>query len=557
MIQPRPYQTEALNSILENWRNGVTRQLVSLPTGTGKTIIFGLVAEALKVPTLILAHREELLYQAEQKLKLIYPEAETGILKAEERGGLEAAICISSVQTAVKHTAELARRGFKLLICDEAHHSVTDTYTRVFNDLSFMAGEPDKLLLGVTATAFRGDKAGLDGVFEKIVFERSILSMIKEGYLSDIRGLEVTTDVDISQVAETASDFSANKLSALIDTPQRNKLIVDTYLEYGEGRRGVAFCVKVDHALHLASKFRDSGISCEAVYGEMASDERQDVLSRFNNHELQIITNCAVLTEGWDAPDLDLILMARPTKSKVLFTQCVGRGLRLAPEKRDCLLIDFVDTARNHSLCSIATLAGKDYIKKAGKRSLSEFIDDEARDSVFIATELGEAKINTLDLFKRSNFIWYRQGLDYKLRLMNDDYLWCRSVDGGYSPLFVSASGNTERLADDIFPMDYTVGICEDYARGLKYAAVLQKNASWRGEPPSEAQINYLSKFKIPFDENITKGEASELIARHQGQEKPTKRQLWTIKRYELHKHPEDLTRYEASRIISKFKATA
>ena len=557
MIQPRPYQTEALKSILENWKDGVTRQLVSLPTGTGKTILFGMVVEALRVPTLIIAHREELLYQAEQKIRLIYPDAQTGILKAEERGGLDAEICIASVQTATRHTKELARRNFKLFICDEAHHATSSSYVKIFKDLSFMAGEADKLLLGVTATAFRSDKTGLDAVFEKIVFERSILTMIRAGYLADVRGLEVKTGFDISRVAVITGDFSANGLAAVIDTPVRNRLIVDTYLERGEGRHGVAFCCNVDHALHLASNFRERGVACEAVYGDMPKDERRNILDKFANHELQIITNCEVLTEGWDAPDLDLIIMARPTKSKGLFTQCVGRGLRLAPEKRDCLLIDFSDTAKNHNLCNIGTLAGK-HIKHTGDKTLTEFLEAEPRDSgVFLPAELGETEINSLDLFDRSNFVWHKQGRDYKLRLMNANYLWCHSVEGGYSPLFVSSSGDTKRLSDGVLPVDYAIGICEDYARGLNYASYSQKNAPWRGERPSEAQINYLSKFHIPFDGNITKGEASELIAQHQAQEKPTERQIWFIRQNELHKRPEDLTKYEASQIISKFKQSA
>ena len=124
MIIARGYQKEALDAILKNWNDGVTRQLVSLPTGCGKTVIFGLVVAKLKLPTLIIAHREELLYQAKQTLNRICPDADTGILKAGERGGLESDICIASVQTATRHTEELSKRNFKVLICDEAHHSV-------------------------------------------------------------------------------------------------------------------------------------------------------------------------------------------------------------------------------------------------------------------------------------------------------------------------------------------------------------------------------------------------------------------------------------------------
>lgn len=188
MITPRPYQTEALDAVLGRWRDGVTRQLVSLPTGCGKTLIFGMVAGALKTRTLVLAHREELLLQARQKIRLVYPEADVGILKAEERSGLWADICVASVQTAMRNTEALRERGFRLLICDEAHHAAAASYTKIFEALGFMEGDRSKLLLGVTATAYRGDNVGLGSVFEEIVFERSILAMMKAGYLCDVRG---------------------------------------------------------------------------------------------------------------------------------------------------------------------------------------------------------------------------------------------------------------------------------------------------------------------------------------------------------------------------------
>ena len=193
MIKPRHYQIEAVKKILTKWQEGVTRQLISIPTGTGKTIIFGLVAEALQEHTLVLAHREELLHQAKSKIKLVYPDADIGILKAGEHGGLNRQICIASIQTATRHIEQLMMRGDKLIICDEAHHAPSKSYKKIFQELGFMAGNPSKLLLGVTATAYRGDSTGLDEVFQEIVFERSIMTMMKSGYLCDVRCLEVNT----------------------------------------------------------------------------------------------------------------------------------------------------------------------------------------------------------------------------------------------------------------------------------------------------------------------------------------------------------------------------
>ena len=342
MIQPRPYQTEAQKRILQRWKKGITRQLISLPTGCGKTIIFGMLAGTLKERTLVLAHREELLLQARQKIRLVYPDADVGILKAEDHSGLYTNICVASVQTAVRYTEALKEREFKLLICDEAHHAVSPSYTKIFSSLGFMDEDKKKLLLGVTATAYRGDKVGLGNIFQEIVFERSILAMMKAGYLCDVRGLSIKTEADISNVHTRTGDLAVDELSDVIDTPERNALVADAYLEHGEGRRGVVFGVKVEHALHLAEAFRKRKIPCAAVWGDMPDEERHDVLERYAEGKLRVLTNVGVLTEGWDVPETDIIMMARPTKSRGLYIQCVGRGLRIAPNKQNCLLIDFV-----------------------------------------------------------------------------------------------------------------------------------------------------------------------------------------------------------------------
>ena len=551
MIQPRPYQSEALKKIITAWKAGKTRQLISLPTGTGKTVIFGLVAEALRTRTLILAHREELLYQAEQKIHFVYPDADTGILKAEEREGLDREICIASIQTAVRHIEELSQRGYKLLICDEAHHAVANSYMKVFDELGFMAGNPEKLLLGVTATAYRGDNLGLCNVFEDITFESSILAMMRGGYLCDVRGLSVNTGTDISCVHMTNGDFALNKLSALIDIPERNSLIADTYVTQGEGRHGVVFGVKVSHALNLAEAFRARGVSCEAVYGDMPTDERQDILSRYARHELQMLTNIGVLTEGWDVPDTDIIMMARPTKSRGLYVQCAGRGLRTAPNKKDCLLVDFVDIARKHDLCGFGTLAGKPLNCGRGESMLEEIERTECEQyarGICLPPQTEE-----FDVFNRSNYVWEKFGSHYKLSFFGDSALWCKSLDEGYSPVIVSSSGSVTSLTDGLLPLDYCMGVCEDYARKLDGAKYALKSAEWRNDPATEKQLRVLRKNGIGYHEGISKGEAAELL-------KPvfsagaTAKQIYFISRYRLHDSPELLTKQEAGKIISQYK---
>ena len=280
MLKPREYQTSAVAAVLEKWRQCVTRQIVSLPTGTGKTIIFGLLAKEFNKKTLVLAHRNELLSQAVEKMLFVNPGADIGIFKAAERNGLNREICVASIQTATRHTDKLKERDFSLCICDEAHHASANSYVKVFEDLGFMDGDASKLLLGVTATAFRADGQALGEVFEEIVFERSILAMIRAVYLVDIRGIAIGTDTSIERVKTRAGDFAIDELEEAVDTPERNSLITKAYLEHGENRPGIVFAVSVQHAHNIADAFQNQGVSCAPVWGDMDSDEHNAARKR-------------------------------------------------------------------------------------------------------------------------------------------------------------------------------------------------------------------------------------------------------------------------------------
>ena len=551
MLKPRQYQIEAVKKILTKWQEGVTRQLISLPTGVGKTLIVGLVAEALRERTLVLAHRDELLHQAKSKIKLVYPDADIGFLKASEHGGLNCQICIASIQTAIRHTEELALRGYKLLICDEAHHAPSKSYKKVFDACGFMSGQADKLLLGVTATAYRGDSTGLDEVFQEIVFERSILTMMKAGYLCDVRCLEVNTGEDISCVHLRTGDFAVNELAQVIDIPERNALIADTYLEHGEGRRGVVFGVKVEHALHLAEAFRERGVACEAVYGDMPEEQRRDVLQRYADHELQVLTNVGVLTEGWDVPDTDIIMMARPTKSRGLYVQCVGRGLRIAPNKKDCLLIDFVDLAKRHDLCGAGTLAGK---KKFHLNKDFTLLETLEREEKYRENQFREPTYEHIDVFGRSRYAGVSRNGQYALSLVNSQALFCRQVEGGYEPVFISEQGVAAKLSDEVLPLDYCMGVCEDYVRTLDTNGYTMRDALWRSDEPTEKQIKALIAMGIPYRAGMTKGEAAELLGQA-WDAGATDKQIYVIKKYGLHNAPELLTKKQARQIIGEFYA--
>lgn len=562
-IQARPYQTEAINNICKAWEDGTTRQLVSLPTGGGKTIIFALLAERLNIPTLVLAHREELLAQAKAKIRMVNQAADVGILQAQTLDGLYSKICVASVQTAVRpqRMDALRRRNFKLLIIDEAHHvTSTNTYGNIVDALGFMGEERDKLLVGVTATAFRGDGVALGGVFEKVTFERTIMAMIRGGYLADARGIAVHTSSDLSGVHTKMGDFNTAELSLAVNVEERNRLVAKSYLESAAGRKAIVFCCDIKHSQDMAAAFRAEGVSAEAVWGAM--DGRAGVLGDYARGDIRVVCNCNVLTEGFDDPGTSAVLLARPTKSRGLYMQMVGRGLRLAPGKADCLVLDFADMAGKHNLCSLANLAGANpRFKIKNMQTISEAVEEIEASEVWKKEHIGSVTNEEIELFERSRFVWTpTQDGHFKLPIGPSETLWIRKKQGGYVPFsFASGAEKAKPLADLILPLGYAQGVAEDYARqNAKNTKLIDRDAKWRKEPATEKQTLQLKKWKIPHPEYITKGEAAELLgieidrreAKNRGPATP--RQIYHIRAKLGITVPESLSFGEARRLIAE-----
>lgn len=566
MISPRPYQTEMVNTVIREWEAGETRQLVSLPTGAGKTICFAMLAQKLDCPALILAHREELLQQAITKIRLVDNKANVGILRADEADGLYSKICVGSVQTAVrpKRLDVLKRRNFKLLVVDEAHHATkANAYGKIIKELGFADedGDKEKLLLGVTATAFRGDGKALGSIFDKVVYERSLLAMIRGGYLVDARGYRVATHTNISGVHTTAGDFSGGELSEAINTGARNHLVVNGYAAHCAGRKAIVFCCDIAHSQELARVFALAGYRAKAVWGD--APDRAQTLAEFARGDIQIVCNCNVLTEGFDEPTVSAILMARPTKSSVLYIQMVGRGLRISPGKTDCIVLDFVDNAGTHKLCKLGTLAGDEVQPIDGESLLDaeEKEEKEKKERERKAPRYATYGENAeLDLFERSNYLWISDsGGHYKLPLFGET-LWLRNNDGQYIPfLLPQGEKNAIPLSESYLSLGYAQGVAEDYIRQNKAKArAADKNARWRKDAPSDKQIETLKKMKIPYNEDITKGDATQMIsmAIAQREEKnnapASSKQKWYMRHKLGLDVPENITVGEARKLIAE-----
>lgn len=352
-LQMRPYQQAAREAIHAEWNDGRRRTLLVLPTGTGKTIVFAAVTEdqvRSGSRVLVLAHRGELLEQAADKIK-----RSTGLASAVEKAEQTCLdswcrVVVGSVQS-LQRPARLEQFPadyFGTIIIDEAHHAITDGYQRVLEHF------PEANVLGVTATPDRGDMRNLGDVFDSLAYEYKLTQAIREGYLCPILAQTIPLQLDISQVALSGGDFAVGGLGTALD-PYLEQIASEMQTACA-GRKTVVFLPLIK----TSQKFRDilnsKGFRAAEVNGQ--SEDRAEILSDFSNGKYNVLCNSMLLTEGWDCPSVDCIVVLRPTKVRSLYSQMVGRGTRLSPEtgKKDLLLLDFLWLTERHELCRPADI---------------------------------------------------------------------------------------------------------------------------------------------------------------------------------------------------------
>ena len=350
-MELRPYQKESKAAVFEQWRSGIRRTLLVLPTGCGKTIVFAKITEDCVRNgdrVLILAHRGELLEQAADKIAKA-----TGLGCATEKAeqsclGSWFRITVGSVQSLMRESRlkRFPEDYFNTIIIDEAHHCISDSYQRVLNHF------PDAKVLGVTATPDRGDMKNLGQVFESLAYEYTLPKAIKEGYLSPIKAVTIPLQVDLTGVGIQSGDFKAGDLGTALD-PYLER-IAEEMEKYCREKKTVVFLPLVK----TSQKFRDilnaHGFRAAEVNGE--SQDRAEILEDYASGKYNVLCNSMLLTEGWDCPDVDCIVVLRPTKVRSLYCQMVGRGTRLAPGKDHLLLLDFLWHTERHELCRPAHL---------------------------------------------------------------------------------------------------------------------------------------------------------------------------------------------------------
>jgi len=357
MFQLRPYQAEAKQAILSAWSEGYQKTLLVLPTGCGKTVVFSSVAEEQVNKghrVLIMAHRGELLTQAADKL-MDATGLESVLEKAESSSlGSSVPVTVGSVQSLAqeKRLARFPSDYFQDIIVDEAHHCLSDSYKRVLNHF------PKANILGVTATPDRGDMKNLGEFFDNKAYEYSMNEAIREGYLCPIKAQMIPLELDISNIGVSNGDYAVGEIGSALE-PYLHQIALEM-LRYCKGRKTVVFLPLIKTSQKFCQMLNDIGLSAAEVNGD--SSDRAEVLADFEAGKYDVLCNSMLLTEGWDCPSVDCIVVLRPTKVRGLYQQMVGRGMRLSPEtgKEHLLLLDFLWMTERHDLCRPSSLISKD-----------------------------------------------------------------------------------------------------------------------------------------------------------------------------------------------------
>lgn len=518
-LKPRPYQSEAIRALLNGWTGANNRLAVVLPTGSGKTVIISHLALEMNRRghrALVLAHREELLTQAAGKVKAVAPHLRVGVVKAERNEHQDVDVVVGSTQTLAVPRRREQVSGIGLVVVDEAHHYAAESYRTVLDHFGCFGRTPTA---GFTATMARTD-GGLGDIWQEVVYQRDILQMIKDKYLVDVRGKRVIVEgLSLDTVKTRAGDFQDAQLGQALDDSGAAQVVADAYLEHAADRAGIIFTPTVASAQHMAAVMTANGIVTEAVWGDMPKQERADALERYRKGETQVLANCMILTEGFDAPWASCVVIARPTKSPGLYIQMVGRGLRTWPGKQDALVLDVMGASTRHKLASLVDLTDSDIGELQEDESLAEAAQrldpDEDADHGLVTP--GGVQWQDVDLFHGSKLTWLTTyGGTPFLAVGDAEYFL---VPGEQPEMFrirrwKKFEGITAGPDDADLPLEYAMSWAETYA-AHQAGALVSRAAGWRLKPASESQLATCQRLRIPIPVQPTAGEVSNAMSVH------------------------------------------
>lgn len=494
-LELRDYQKECID-LIDNLQSG--SYLIQMATGCGKTATFTNIKRKGRV--LVLAHREELVTQP-----IKYYDCPVGIEMGNHKSNNEPVI-IASVMSLTHRLDKFKPNDFDMIITDEAHHAAATSYKKIYNYFK------PRLHLGFTATPNRGDNVRLDDVFQDIIFERDIKWAIKNNYLTDIYCMRVNIGYDISKVARRMGDFAPGELEEVMNQEVLNDAIAEAYREHAVGQT-LIFACSVDHAEAIAEKIPG------AVAVTAKTKNREELIKKFTNREIPVLVNCMIFTEGTDMPLVETVMIARPTSNSALYTQMVGRGLRLYPGKEKLTLIDLVGTTGKANLCTAPSLLGLDL------NTVPATKQDEIQGDLFDLPELVSQKsdcpsswirnVEIVDLWAKEQ-AYNMHGVNY-FKMPNGDMVVSipkrRIVIPAQDELGKTVLDGRKMSMQKAFDEIYLY-LKENYSQ-YEYIWNVENMKKWGRVPASEKQINSIKRFMKDFDtENLNKMQATQILNR-------------------------------------------
>ncbi|KJZ79944.1 hypothetical protein HIM_00658 [Hirsutella minnesotensis 3608] len=570
----RDYQEECIKSVLSSLRQGCKRVGISLATGSGKTVVFTqLIDEVPPRPgggdrTLILAHRRELVEQAARHCHAAYPDKSIEIEMGSIHASGTADITVASVQsiTSRERLEKFDPSSYKLVLVDEAHHIVASSYLKTLKHFGLEKKQVNSpTLIGVSATFSRFDGVKIGAAIDEIVYHKDYMDMISGNYLSQVMFTTVKSSANLSKVRNGAfGDFQTGELSKAVNTDEVNDITVRSWMAKAEGRKStLVFCVDLAHVVGLTNKFRDLGFDARYVTGDTPKLERSEILDAFRAGEFPVLINCSVFTEGTDIPNIDCIVLARPTRSRNLLVQMIGRGMRLYPGKENCHVIDLVSTL-DTGIVTTPTLFGLDPSELVDKASASEMKQlKERREAEQGSQEASQAEeesgratgsdisltftdySSVLDLIADSSgerhihaisqYAWVQVGPGrYVLSAPSGSYIRIETIEerrARSEPMFRAIE--VRALPQGLTKYPYaapreilTASTFYDAVHGAdRYAAdafphtFIHRYQSWRRLPPTQGQLDFLNRIckgrgKPLRPADLTKGKAADMITK-------------------------------------------
>ncbi|KAI1142217.1 P-loop containing nucleoside triphosphate hydrolase protein [Hypoxylon sp. FL0543] len=572
-IRLRDYQEECIQSVLSSVKHGHKRLGISLATGAGKTVIFTQLIGRIQPSsdeasqTLILAHRRELVEQAARHCTAAYPTKTVEIEMGNMHASGTADITIASIQSinSGDRISKFDPRRFKLVLVDEAHHIVAPGYLRTLEHFGLHQKKDDSpTLVGVSATFSRTDGVRLGAAIDEIVYHKDYVDMIGDKWLSDVIFTTVESTADISRVGSGSNgDFQTRELSGAVNTEQVNEITVRSWLAKASERKStLVFCVDLAHVADLTQTFRRYGIDARFVTGDTPNVERSELLDAFRRQEFPVLVNCGVFTEGTDIPNIDCIILARPTRSRNLLVQMIGRGMRLHPGKANCHIIDMVSSLAV-GIVTTPTLFGLDPSELVQEASVNDMrrLKEEMEVSESKPESKPEGGLESRPQSKPARsvtFVDYESVLDLIADTSGEKHIrsisqhawvqvgpnrWILSgpsgtyirlereeAPGGGEAKFVaweiralpagvskSPYATPRKLLQASTFIDAVHG-SDKYASEKYPRLLISRQQSWRYGPPTEGQLQFLNKLRGKEDKleakDITKGRAADMITK-------------------------------------------